>query len=205
MSVALGAGAVLAHAVAAARRLEMLLVAVVDQGVEAVAPPRSPTSPPLPPSPPSGPPNSMNFSRRKPTTPGPPSPLLRIDLGLVEEFHGFNVNKCQQMSSSAGGGDAGWNAGRCRGQWMPKTKIGGTVEPTPDDASPECRMLGRRYSAAAGTLAASVTGTPCTETKVRPRMDLRNFTWPSTGRTGCGPCRCRHWRRDGTWCRADGR
>src|SRR5690242_11748991 len=31
-------------------------------------------SPPLPPSPPSGPPNSMNFSRRKLTAPGPPAP-----------------------------------------------------------------------------------------------------------------------------------
>src|SRR5690606_18378931 len=32
------------------------------------------TLPPSPPSPPSGPPSGMNFSRRKPTQPFPPSP-----------------------------------------------------------------------------------------------------------------------------------
>ena len=53
--------------------LEVLLVAVVDQRVEAVDR-LDQTSPPRPPSPPSGPPYSMNFSRRNETQPSPPSP-----------------------------------------------------------------------------------------------------------------------------------
>ena len=104
--LALGARPVLAHAVAAARRLEMLLVAVVDQGVEAVnrldhhiaalaaiAAVRPAELDEL--LPPEG------------DDAGAAVTALEEYLGLIEEFHGFNVNKCQQMSSSAGGGDRG--------------------------------------------------------------------------------------------------
>jgi hypothetical protein len=54
-ALAVGAVAVLTHAVAAGRAFEVLLVAIVDQRVEAVGASIQ-TSPPRPPSPPSGPP-----------------------------------------------------------------------------------------------------------------------------------------------------
>src|SRR5574339_583444 len=44
------------------------------------------TLPPRPPSPPSGPPNSMNFSRRKATTPAPPSPAFTWILASSRNF-----------------------------------------------------------------------------------------------------------------------
>ena len=53
--------------------LEMLLVAKVDERVEAVRAFDHDVAAP-PPSPPSGPPNSMYFSRRNETGPAPPSP-----------------------------------------------------------------------------------------------------------------------------------
>src|ERR671938_564564 len=46
------------------------------------------TSPPLPPLPPSGPPNSMYFSRRKATTPSPPSPAFTQTLASSRNFMG---------------------------------------------------------------------------------------------------------------------
>ena len=70
---AIGAMAILAHAGAAVSGGEMLLVAVIDQSVEAVdrfgdhlAALAAVTT--------IGPPNSMNFSRRNETQPLPPSP-----------------------------------------------------------------------------------------------------------------------------------
>src|ERR1700722_2988532 len=58
-------------------------------------------SPPQPPLPPSGPPNSMYFSRRKPTTPSPPSPERTNILhwsrnfmaGLLPNHHGLSQTK----------------------------------------------------------------------------------------------------------------
>jgi hypothetical protein len=62
-------GHALAPAVIAAAGLEVLAVAKIDQGVQALD--RGD------PTPPSGPPNSTYFSRRKLMQPAPPSPLLK--------------------------------------------------------------------------------------------------------------------------------
>src|SRR5690348_11295873 len=63
-------------------------------------------SPPLPPSPPSGPPNSMNFSRRKLTAPGPPAPERTKILAWSR--------KCiaRELGDAGGEGKFGRDAGR---------------------------------------------------------------------------------------------
>src|SRR5262245_41489491 len=84
--LAVGAGAVLAHPIPAALRLEMLLVAVIDQSIETIDGLDQRASPPFPPSPPFGPPNSMNFSRRNETQPFPPAPDAMYTLASSRNF-----------------------------------------------------------------------------------------------------------------------
>src|SRR5205807_624488 len=81
-------GAVLAHAAAAVLGPEMLLVAVIDQGVEAVDRPRHHV-PALAAVPAVGTPELDEFLPPERDTAVPAVAGADVNLGLVEEFHGF--------------------------------------------------------------------------------------------------------------------
>jgi len=74
------------------------------------ASPRTMMSPPLPPSPPSGPPNSMNFSRRKLTAPGPPAPERMKIFAWSRKCmaDAYALSRSQETPLPGRDGEGGW-------------------------------------------------------------------------------------------------
>ena len=106
---AVGAGAILAHTVAAALRLEMLLVAIVDQRIEAgnglhhdVA--AITTVAPI------GPTELDEFLAAERYAAVPARAGRNIDLGFIEEFHGFRVYRIARAIGERSGGNKSWRS-----------------------------------------------------------------------------------------------